>query len=147
MGPGGEQRWWVIPEGGIGQLINSLTFAGTTKTLYTVKEATTRPSGAVGNSYSTQSEAQAAANRLNSTGRAAAASQDIVNTSNIGNPLNALGDLAHRLTDSSTWVRVGEFLAGAILLYVGAKAFFPNTVGNITGVATGTVKAAKAGLI
>jgi hypothetical protein len=42
---------------------------------------------------------------------------------------------------------VGEFIAGAILLYVGAKAFFPTTVNNITGTAKAIGKGAAIGAI
>lgn len=107
--------------------------------LFTVKESTTRPSGAAAGPYSTQAEAQAKANSLNHT----AASANPL-TSPATNPLtgvNAIGDLATRLTKSETWVRVGEFLAGGMLLYVGAKAFFPTTVNTIT---SGAKKAGKA---
>jgi hypothetical protein len=43
----------------------------------------------------------------------------------IGNPLtgiNAIGDFFSRLEDPHTWVRVGEFLAGGILLWIGLNA-------------------------
>ena len=36
--------------------------------------------------------------------------------------LNAIGDFFNRLTDSHTWVRVGEVVAGGMLLYLGLKA-------------------------
>jgi hypothetical protein len=41
------------------------------------------------------------------------------------NPLSgvsAIGDFFSRLTNKNTWVRVGEFVAGALILYVGLKA-------------------------
>jgi hypothetical protein len=41
------------------------------------------------------------------------------------NPLSYLGNIAdffHRLTEGSTWLRVGEVLAGAMLIYVGIHA-------------------------
>jgi hypothetical protein len=62
----------------------------------------------------------------------------------IPNPLtgvNAIGDLAQRLTQKSTWVRVGEFVAGGIMIYVGLKAFFPSVVSAATAPVK---KAAKA---
>jgi hypothetical protein len=141
----GELLWWVIPEGAIGQITNNFTFAGDASTLYTVKQSTTRPPGAKAGPFTTQAQAQAQADTLNASGRAAsvAASPGAV----LGNPLNAIGDLAHRLTESQTWIRVGEFIAGGLLLYVGAKAFFPTTVNTLVSTAKGTVKAGKAGLI
>lgn len=36
--------------------------------------------------------------------------------------LAAIGDFFARLTEANTWIRVGEFLAGGIILYVGLKA-------------------------
>lgn len=41
------------------------------------------------------------------------------------NPLtgiSAVGDFFSRLTNPHTWIRVGEFAAGALILYVGLKA-------------------------
>jgi hypothetical protein len=38
------------------------------------------------------------------------------------NPLVAVGDFFHRLTEASTWARVGEFVVGAMLIYVGIRA-------------------------
>lgn len=41
------------------------------------------------------------------------------------NPLSgvaAIGDFFSRLTNPNTWIRVGEFAAGALILYVGLKA-------------------------
>jgi hypothetical protein len=36
--------------------------------------------------------------------------------------LAAIGDFFARLTEASTWIRVGEFVAGALILYIGLKA-------------------------
>lgn len=55
--------------------------------------------------------------------------------------INALGDLAQRLSQKQTWVRVGEALAGGIMIYVGLKAFFPSVVSTATAPVK---KAAKA---
>jgi hypothetical protein len=44
---------------------------------------------------------------------------------NIGSALTGgspTSDLAHRLTEPAVWVRVAEFLAGGILIYIGLKA-------------------------
>lgn len=62
----------------------------------------------------------------------------------VGNPLTgvaAIGDLANRLTQAHTWVRVGEFIAGAIILYVGLSALLRNTAaGNAVQSTTRNVK-------
>lgn len=55
--------------------------------------------------------------------------------------LNAIGDFFQRLSQKQTWVRVGEFVAGGILIYVGVKAFFPSVVNSATAPVK---KAAKA---
>lgn len=107
--------------------------------VFTVKESVNKPTGAAAGPYSTQAEAQARANQLNGV---AAKTNPL--TSPVTNPLtgvNAIGDLAHRLTESSTWIRVGEFVAGGMLLFVGAKAFFPGTVNTITNAAKTAGKA------
>jgi hypothetical protein len=36
--------------------------------------------------------------------------------------LAAIGDFFARLTQANTWIRVGEFVAGGLILYVGLKA-------------------------
>jgi hypothetical protein len=46
--------------------------------------------------------------------------------------IQAIGDLAARLTEGNTWIRIGEFVAGAILIYVGFKAMFPEVVNSVT---------------
>ena len=38
------------------------------------------------------------------------------------NPLSGIADFFHRLTEASTWVRVGEVLGGFLLVYIGLKA-------------------------
>lgn len=45
-----------------------------------------------------------------------------------------LDDLAQRLTQSHTWQRVGEVVAGFILFYVGLRAFFPSVVPSASSV-------------
>jgi hypothetical protein len=37
-------------------------------------------------------------------------------------PLASVGDFFHRLTESQTWIRVGEVIGGGIVLYVGLRA-------------------------
>lgn len=51
--------------------------------------------------------------------------------------VNAIGDLAQRLTQAHTWVRVGEFVAGGLLLYMGGNAIIRGTA---AGAAAKTVK-------
>jgi|ERR1700689_1651763 hypothetical protein len=45
-----------------------------------------------------------------------------------------VADFITRLSNKNTWIRIGEFAVGAILLYVGLKAAFPSTVTAVTSV-------------
>ena len=48
----------------------------------------------------------------------------------VSNPLSgvaAIGDFFNRLTQANTWVRVGEFVAGALLVYLGLSAAMRGT--------------------
>jgi hypothetical protein len=53
-----------------------------------------------------------------------------------GSPVNlgglaAIGDFFNRLTQANTWLRVGEVVAGLLLVYIGLNATMRNTaVGN-----------------
>lgn len=44
--------------------------------------------------------------------------------------VTAIGDFFNRLTEENTWIRVGEVLAGLLLLYLGLKASMSNTAGG-----------------
>ena len=37
-------------------------------------------------------------------------------------PLASVGDFFHRLTESQTWIRVGEVVGGGIILFIGVRA-------------------------
>jgi hypothetical protein len=68
------------------------------------------------------------------------------------NPLKgvaAVGDFFSRLTESSTWIRIGEFIGGGILVIVGLNALARGTpVGNaVQSVKTGAKKAVKTGAV
>jgi hypothetical protein len=52
-----------------------------------------------------------------------------------------VGDFLSRLTSPNTWIRVGEFLAGMILLYIGLNALARGTpVQTASNTATGAAK-------
>ena len=57
-------------------------------------------------------------------------------------PIKNVADFLKLLTEGQTWVRVGEFAAGAILLIVGFNKAFPVSTRAINGAKTG-VKYAK----
>jgi hypothetical protein len=46
--------------------------------------------------------------------------------------IDAVGDFFSRLTEVNTWIRVGEFAVGGLLLYIGLKGLFPTAVGSVT---------------
>jgi hypothetical protein len=54
----------------------------------------------------------------------------------------AIGDFFNKLTEANTWVRVGEFAAGAILLYIGLSALTRGTAAG-DAVQSATSKAKK----
>lgn len=130
LGPGGVVKWWVVnrPTGPGGP-------RAVTTTHYVVVSTrgnTGAPLGKVAGPFSTQGEAQDWVNSANSAGNSpGSAVGSAIDASGL-NPLSGLSDIAHRLTESSTWIRVAEVLAGFILIYVGLKAEFPTTVNTIT---------------
>lgn len=55
--------------------------------------------------------------------------------------LSAIGDFFNRLTEANTWLRVGEVVAGLLLLYIGLNAAMRGTAaGNAVQSATRTTK-------
>lgn len=60
-------------------------------------------------------------------------------TSDVGAINNFLGALGQK----NTWLRVGEFAVGAILLYVGLRSMFPSQVNAITGPVKTAAKVVK----
>jgi hypothetical protein len=108
--------------------------------------------------FSNKLAAQAAANAYNANpGQAGGVNAPGVAPGiNAPNPLgtnpltgiNAIGDFFQRLTQPQTWVRIGEFVGGALLLYIGGSAVLRGTAtGNAARSAkSGFVKGLKAGL-
>jgi len=93
--------------------------------------------------FATRLQAQAAANRYNANPnpmqRGGVNAPSILGGTGL-NPLTgiaAIGDLANRLTQPHLWVRVGEFLAGGVLLIIGLNAM---TKGPLRSAATETTK-------
>lgn len=101
-------------------------------------------SGWVG--FATQSAAEAYAHSgVGGAARGAASDVNKGATTALGG-INAIGDFFNRLTEANTWIRVGEVVAGVLILYIGLKATTSNTaVGNAVKQTTAPVKkAAKA---
>lgn len=97
---------------------------------------------ALANSGWTGFPTQALAKAFASKGIAGQGKQAVANA----NPLQgvaAIGDFFSRLTQGNTWVRVGEVIAGLLLLYVGVNALGRDTaVGSAVHSATNTAKKA-----
>jgi hypothetical protein len=73
--------------------------------------------------------------------------QAVSNAANLGG-IQAIGDFFNRLTQANTWIRVGEVLAGLLLLYLGLNAAMKNTaVGNTVQSTTKHVKSAGKAVI
>jgi hypothetical protein len=103
--------------------------------------------------YATKQQADRNPNRVNPIQGVALDNWDVVHAerkgvSDVSGGVNAIGDLAHRLTESQTWIRVGEFAAGGILLILGANAILRGTaVGSATQSATRTARKAGQAVI
>ena len=83
--------------------------------------------------FPTKLQAQAAANKYNKNPGQAGG----VNAPGVAPGINAIGDLANKLTQPHLWVRVGEFAAGGVLLVIGFNAM---TKGPVRSAATSTAK-------
>jgi hypothetical protein len=133
----GAGQWWVVPEGTIGQLVQDLTSAlnnpltgGGTHigAIVHVVESATTPAGAVAGPYAAESTAQSVADTYNGQVQSNLPAAQLVQSGANAIPgVSDIGDLAHRLTESSTWVRVGEVAVGAIILWAGIRAMTSGT--------------------
>lgn len=125
--------WWVVPEGTIGDIINSLSSGYTNKKIAHVVQDSVKPANAVAGPFADAAKAQTIADSYNghAPGYKGPGQQVAGGLNAVGNPLSGIqnvGDFFHRLTESETWVRVGEVGLGAILLYAGIKALSSGTV-------------------
>jgi hypothetical protein len=108
--------------------------------------------------YSTKLQAQAAINKNGGPSKystAGAANKPGVpslpsavgDTGSALQGINAVGSFTNKLGQRNTWLRVGEFLVGGMLVYVSAKAMFPGQVQAATAPARIAKKAVTKGLI
>ena len=139
--------WWV----------ESNSHGATTKFRVVQSLTTPMPSAAWPNAaigpFSTRASAEATISTaqkqggygLSPTGSSSAVGAGL-QAGGIPNPLNgvqAIGDFFSRLTQANTWLRVGEVVAGLMLLYIGLNALSRNTaVGNAVSSATAKTKEA-----
>jgi len=93
------------------------------------------------NGFATRLQAQAAANKYNHNPDKAGGVQAPGAAPGINAPLPhalsnplaglaAIGDFFNRLTQPNTWLRVGEFAAGGLLVYLGLSAAMKGTMGE-----------------
>lgn len=93
------------------------------------------PPAVSGNGFPTKLQAAAAAAKYNNENHQTGSTvNDPSVFPNIKSPLtnplsgvNAIGDFFNRLTQPNTWVRVGEVVAGVLLLYLGLSATMRGT--------------------
>jgi hypothetical protein len=133
----GAGLWWVVPEGTIGQLVQDLTSAlnnpltgGGTHigAIVHVVESASTPAGAVAGPYAAESTAQSVADTYNGQVQSNLPAAQLVQSGANAIPgVSDIGDLAHRLTEASTWVRVGEVAVGVIILWAGIRAMTSGT--------------------
>src|SRR6185437_3601210 len=91
--------------------------------------------------FATETEAKQAQNPKQQSPNPVSDAQNALTNSN-ANPLTDLNDLAHRLTEPHTWLRVGEFVIGGILVYIGIREAFPTQVAAVTAPVKSAAKAA-----
>lgn len=136
--------WWAVPEGFLGDTVNALSDPfSNTRVHYHAVSAATKPNAQSLGPYNTKLEAQAEANSLNAGAQPLAATTDVSNAANSLAPLGDIGDFFHRLTEASTWTRVGEVALGGILLYAGVRAMSHGSATVGTGARKVAVKPVK----
>jgi hypothetical protein len=129
--------WWVIPEGEAGQIVGVLDLH---LARFTTVQGVAKPPNAVAGPFPNQLLAQQAANKLTQQNP-----QNPPPNIPVLSGVNAIGDFFQRLTEPSTWIRVAEFAAGGILLYIGGNALLRDTAAGtaIQSAKSGANKAVK----
>lgn len=130
--------WFMVPPGIVGQVLHDFENLGsvdiaTATRACGAEAAKLRAAGF--QEYASKAAAQGAADQANAQASPALES---------GPSLPSLEKFFSTLTQANTWLRVGEFAFGGILVYVGLKAMFPNAVNAVTSPAK---KAAKVGML
>ena len=87
------------------------------------------------NAFQSFDLANAAAMSINPTGGLGSSTGALPSIPNPLTGVSAIGDFANRLTQANTWIRVGEFLAGMVLVVIALNAM---TKGPARSAATST---------
>lgn len=144
MAPASGSEWWVIS-------FNPLAGKSTYQYFFGSQSgAEARAKLAVDGSVTGPFASKAAAQSAVAAHKVTPPNTNTAGPLQIGNPLtgiNAIGDFFHRLTEGTTWVRVGEAVAGTLLVYVALKAMFPGTVTAIASAAKTAKDTAKIGVL
>lgn len=111
--------WWVV-----NQVTRPGGARGPQQTNYVVVQGDTAPVNKVAGPFATQADADNWRNDANAYGNspasaAAQTAKDAANAAGKLTGLNAIGDFFSRLTQSNTWLRIGEGVLGIILIAVG----------------------------
>jgi NADH dehydrogenase FAD-containing subunit len=142
-GTGAAGAWFVVPVmPGLASQVTSFLTGGGHGTYQVVFAAGQQAQQYISNGfphYPTKAEAQQEAQTL--TAQAKASQTGVGNTPSkaVPNPLGglaAIGDFFGRLTEASTWIRIGEAVLGLILIAIG--------LARITGTANAVASIAKA---
>jgi hypothetical protein len=112
--PPPQGDYWAVPEGTIGNLVNLFTAGGSYAQWHVVQD-TKQPNKAAIGPYNTYAEANTVAQGFNKN--PASPAQNAANAVGLGGTT----ELANKLQDPNLWVRVGEFLIGGMILYLGIK--------------------------
>jgi hypothetical protein len=130
--------WFMVPPGLASQVLHDIENIGSPDIAIATRACgadATKLRAAGYQEYPTKAGAENAANAANAQASPALES---------GPSLPSLEKFFSTLTQKNTWLRVGEFAFGAILVYVGVKEMFP---GAVTAVTSPVKKAAKVGML
>ena len=112
--PPPQGDYWAVPEGTIGNLVNLFTAGGSYAEWHVVQDSK-KPNAAALGPYDTYNAAEAVAQGFNKNPKSPA--QNVANAIGLGGTTG----LANKLQEPNLWVRVGEFVIGGMILYLGIK--------------------------
>lgn len=128
-------QWWVV-----NQVSRPGGPRGPQQTNYVIEESPTRPVNTVAGPFATKADAQAWQTGANTAGNSpgsaiGGAADAAANATGLG----SVGDFLSRLSNSNTWVRLGEVVIGLILVAIGLNSMLKGKPLQIVTGAAGTV--------